>query len=232
MIAKARLPERYYMPWKESFDARFGLSLKPSIRILDVGSGCKPTLEPPRRPPGSLYVGLDISAAELEKAPEGSYDEKWVGDINDHMPQLVERFDLIVSWHVLEHVRSLQNALENVHSHLVPGGRFIAMRSGRSSLFGIINSLVPTNFGLWAMHRLLGRDPNTVFPAHYDRCWSGALREMLSPWQSFEIVPHYRGAVYLGFSPILQRIYLLYENWAHRGEHGNLATHYVIDAVR
>jgi SAM-dependent methyltransferase len=200
--------------------------------VLDVGSGSHCTFPVDRRPSSCHYVGLDLSREELSKAAIGSYDEIWECDIAHRLPQLVDRFDLAVSWQVLEHVRPLEEALENVHSYLRSGGRFVATLSGKFSAFALINQMIPRRFGIVAMQRLLGREPDTVFPAYYDRCWETALVSALDKWSSVEVVPFFIGATYFSFSRALWRTYLSYEEWIVRRNYSNLATHYLIDAIR
>jgi SAM-dependent methyltransferase len=232
ITTKPALPDRYHKNWRDSFDAAIEGQLKPGISILDVGSGRKAAIDPTLRPSDCHYVGLDISRSELEMAAPGSYDEMWVRDVVERVPELEGRFDLIVSWQVFEHIKPLDIALENLRTYLKPGGQLVAMMSGKFSAFGAINAVVPSGLGVWGMQKLLRRDPDTVFPAHYHRCWDGALRRMLSSWQTAEIEGCYRGAGYFRFSGLLQRAYLAYENWAIRGDHRNLATHYVVTAYR
>lgn len=226
------LPDRYQDPWREAFDDLAAVALRPGVQILDVGSGRQPTIGPGCRPPGSHYVGLDVSAEELRLAASGSYDETWVLDVATRVPELENRFDLILSYQVLEHVKPLDEVLDNVYAYLRPGGRFVALLSGKFSAFGVINSVIPQRLGVWAMEKLIGRPPDTVFPAYYHRCWYGAMDRMLSGWSAREIRPLYRGASYLSFSGPLQRLYVGYENWAANGDHRNLATHYLLAADR
>lgn len=230
--AKSNLPARYRERWRDPFDARVMAALRPGVAILDVGSGRRPALEPEQRPPGCQYVGLDISEAELKRAPAGSYDEMWVSDVTRRVSELEQRFDLIVSWQVLEHVKPLDQAMDNLRAYLRPGGRLVAQFSGKFSIFGVINSVVPQRLGVWAMEKLLRREPDTVFPAYYHRCWYGAIDRILALWTEHEIMPRFVGAGYFSFSRTLQRLYLVYEAWLCRGRHQNLASHYVVTAVR
>ncbi|MGI8554393.1 MAG: class I SAM-dependent methyltransferase [Dehalococcoidia bacterium] len=224
-------PPRYDV-WYSEFEDRVQAALKPGVQVLDVGSGRRPSLSVERRPPGCLYAGLDLSAIELQQAPSGSYDEVHVGDVVKYIPEFDNRFDLIVSWQVLEHVKPLDVALENLRRYLRPGGQLVAQMSGTFSLFGVINRLVPQRLGLWAMKHLLDRDPETVFPAYYDRCWYAALDRTLLLWTEREIISRYNAAGYFGFWRPLQAAYIVYEDWTYRNNHRNLATHYLIRTVR
>jgi len=143
-----------------------------------------------------------------------------------------DRFDLIVSFQVLEHVRPLDDAIENIRRYLRPGGRFVTQLSGSLSVFGLLNRLLPTNVAVWTLKTLLGRPPDTVFPAHYHHCWASALERMLEPWSRAEVIPIWYGAPYFSFSKALQASYVGYEEWMRSADHRNLASHYVIDAHR
>lgn len=226
------IPPRYDRHPAELFEAAVQANLRPGLDILDVGSGRRPALDPGTRPPGSRYAGLDISASELELAPGGSYSDHVVADITEPVPALRGQFDLIVSWQVLEHVRDTDRALRNLHDYLRPGGRLVAILSGRFSIFGMLNSVVPASAGVWLMERLLRRPPDSVFPAHYDRCHATALTRVLGDWSAAEVRPIYQGGSYFNFCLPLRSAYFGYENWAERSGRANLATHYLIVSER
>lgn len=226
------LPMRYSDPWVELFETRSRPALTKGARVLDVGSGRRPALRPGERPPDCEYVGLDLSGAELAAAPPGSYDETIEADIMKPLPSQRERFDLIVSWQVLEHVAQLDQCLENLRSYLRPGGTLVSLLSGRNACFAVLNRLLPDRVGSWVMQQALDRQPDTVFPANYDGCTEDGLYERLAPWSRREVVPLYRGAGYFRFSANLQRAYLRYEDWALARGRANLASHYLIVAER
>jgi hypothetical protein len=141
-------------------------------------------------------------------------------------------FDIVVSWQVLEHVKPLAVALANIRSYLRPGGLFVAHLSGTFSPFGLANRVIPQRAAVWLMHRLLDRDPTSVFPAYYDKCWYSALESLGRCWKTFSVHPRYAGAGYFRFSPMMQRLSLAYEEWTIRSGHYNLATHYLLVGER
>jgi len=227
-----RIPPRYdYHPADQFADA-IRARLRPEIDILDVGSGRRPAIPRAARPAGCRYVGLDISAAELARASAGSYSETVVADVSAALPELTGRFDLLVSWQVLEHVANLEHALANMHSYLRPGGALVAVLSGRLSLFGVVNRLVPGPLATWTLRTLLGRDPETVYTAYYDRCDHRGLTELLASWRIARVTPIYQGGAYFNFSKPIRAAYLSYENWAVNSGRANLATHYLVVAER
>ena len=181
---RPNLPARYQGSWRAPFFELVDDRLRPGLRILDVGAGRSPTIPPERRPAGIEYVGLDISAAELAMAGPGAYDETWVADITEHLPELDDRFDLILSWQVLEHVKPLSVAFENLRRYLRPGGAFVGQFSGQLSYFALINRLIPHRLTAMLVDRFTERDAGAVFPAYFDRCRDSRLRAMLSEMES------------------------------------------------
>ncbi|MCP9487175.1 MAG: class I SAM-dependent methyltransferase [Gaiellaceae bacterium MAG52_C11] len=197
-----------------------------------MGSGALPAISRAELPAKSNYVGLDISAAELGKAPVGAYDETIVADAATALPELRRSFDLVVSWQVLEHVESTEPVVANVRSYLDAGGSFVAMLSGGLSPFALINRLVPQEFGRQLLERLTGREPVTVFPAHYDRCTYRGLERVFSRWSDLEIQCYYRGAGYFRFNPVVQAAYLALEDRLEHARSRRFATHYLVQAIR
>lgn len=228
-----RLPPRYATDtWHIPFRPRLADALRPGLRILDVGAGARPMIPPGERPEDCTYVGFDLDADELLKAPAGSYDEIVVGDVCELQADLEGQFDLVLSWLTMEHVKPVPAALYNLSRYQRPGGRFLGYLAGSFSVHAVLNRLVPHRVAKVTMRRLVGREPDTVFRAHYDRCWYGALNSIASDvWSRAEVVPIFTGGWYFRFSPILRAPFLAYEEWAYTGDHRNLAAYYLVDAV-
>ena len=161
---------RYLEDWVAPFQAGIQPELHPGCVIIDVGGGRKPAISRSDLPEGATYIGIDLSTAELSAAPPGSYDRVIGADVTEPQPGLEGCADLVVSWQVLEHVAPLDAAISNIHSYLRPGGLLVAQLSGGRSAFALINRLIPHQLAKVVMQRLLHRDPETVFPAPYDRC--------------------------------------------------------------
>ena len=157
-------------------------------------------------PDGCTYAGLDVSGDELRRAAPGAYDEILVGDICERQPATEGRFDLVISWQVLEHVPSMRAALATKHAALVPGGRMVSMLSGAWAMHALAARVIPYRLSTWLQARLLGMTPEDKFPTRYDCCTDGALRKLLDEggWNSWEVMPLYRSGIYLEFSRPLQ----------------------------
>ena len=233
-VAAGSLPPRYGAAWQQPFLDRVSTALRPGVRILDVGSGARPVVPPESRPRGCHYAGLDVSGAELNRAGPAAYDECIVADIGQASAQLQARFDLVVSWQVLEHVASMRAALDAQRLALADGGRMVAMLSGALGVYAVLARVVPYRMSTAIQERLLGVDGADKFPTRYDSCRATRLGKLLiqGGWRSHEIVALYKGGMYFRFSPALLRLYLLYENAIWRADRRELATHYIIDAVR
>jgi SAM-dependent methyltransferase len=225
---------RYETSWLEPFEQAIAPSLVPGVRVLDLGSGRNPFLEPETRPIDAHYAGFDLSNEELMAAGPTAYDELIVGDILREQPRLRGQFDLVISWQVLEHVRDLDLAVENVRRYLRDGGLFTAMLSGSFAVYALANRLLPNGMARAVVTRTMHRTPERtpVFPARYHRCYASALRRVFAGWSQIHVQPFYRAGGYFDFSRPLQRMYLSYENFVYRRRIENLASHYLVVAVR
>jgi SAM-dependent methyltransferase len=223
---------RYATYWGTEFWDEVNAALARAGAVLDVGSGRRPTIAPEDRPAGVEYVGLDISAEELALAPDGAYDQTVAADASELVQDLVGRFDLILSWQVLEHVRDLPGAAANFHAYAKPGGTFVAMLSGRYAAYAVANRVLPADTARKFVARLRRRPIDTVFPAHYDHCDEKGLKEAFSDWERVEVIPLWRGADYFERLPGLLGLYLRYEDLAIKRGWNGLATNYVVIARR
>jgi SAM-dependent methyltransferase len=221
---------RYRDDWMLPFHEAIRQNARQGSVILDIGSGRQPSVPAALRESAGAYIGLDLSEAELRRAGPDAYDSLIVANLAERVPALVETVDLAVSWQVLEHVAPMSAAIDNIRAYLRPGGVLIAGFSGAWSAFAIPNRIVPHALARFALGRLLGRDPETVFPAPYDSCTYSAMKSAFAGWSDVQIVPRYRGAGYFGFLPPLQWLYLKFEDMLERGHHLDLATHYLVVA--
>jgi cyclopropane fatty-acyl-phospholipid synthase-like methyltransferase len=231
-MARIALPSRYQTSMQQPYADAIAARLHDGMTIIDIGAGRHPTLAAAARPPGTTYIGLDISRSEMNAAGPGAYDETYAVDITSRVSALVERADLAVSWQVFEHVKPLDAALDNIYAYLRPGGMLLSAFSGKWSAFGILNQLLPNAIGHRVVERVMNRRELDlpVFPAFYHRCSARQVRKMTAGWQSVEIVPQYLGATYFNFSAVFTRMYLWYEERARARDAANLATHYLLIA--
>jgi SAM-dependent methyltransferase len=217
---------------RAAFDREVSRVLRPGMTVLDAGSGAVPAVAADQRPPGTHYAGLDISSHELERAGPTVYDEAIVGDISAPQPALSERFDLVVSVFLLEHVPDVGAALETMRSALRPGGRMVCQLAGGRCLPALLNRSIPHDLKVKLVHRLNNRSTESVFPALYDRCTHRDLTALLEPWSEASVRPMFNGGVYFGFSKLAMAAYLALEELQVRTGRVNTANWYLITATR
>jgi SAM-dependent methyltransferase len=176
---------------------------------------------------------MDVSAAELERASASAYDGTVLADAGVRQRDLEGRFDLVLSVFVFEHLDPLDAAVANLRAYLRPGGVLIAQFSGAFAYFSLLNRALPERAKERLVERFTGRPSDDVFPARYHHCWAGALRRrVFADWSQLIVVPLFLGVDYVRRWPRLSALYLAYEEWAYRGGHENLATHYLVTAQR
>lgn len=108
----------------------------------------------------------------------------------------------------------------------------VAQLSGRFAAFAILARVIPYRVSRRLMRALIESESVEKFPTRYQGCDPKSLRSALSPWSAYEIIPRYKGGSYFRFWRPLERTYLAYENWAERTHRIELATHYVVLAVK
>lgn len=165
-------------------------------------------------------------------APPDSYDETVAADAHEVVPALVDCFDLIVMWQVLEHFEDLSVAAGVLLQYVRDGGVLVAQLSGRNAVYAMANRVLPEIASSRLAASVMRRPQETVFPAHYDRCSASGLREAFAAWSSVVVIPFWRGADYFTRLGPLRDIYLRYEDWAERAGRADLATHYTIVAQK
>src|SRR5215469_14651850 len=145
--------------WEMAPDWVTGLIDRHGSRdILEIGSGANPTLAPEvisKR--GLRYVANDIDIAELDKA-DPVFD-RWVGDIGNGAPsELENRFDLVFSRMVNEHVEDGRGYHANIHKILRPGGISAHCFSTLYTLPFLVNRLIPERISDALLHYFDPRD--------------------------------------------------------------------------
>jgi SAM-dependent methyltransferase len=145
--------------------------LAAGMTVYDVGGGRSPLIAVNTKHRLELTViGLDIDAAELARAREGTYDRVICADICTYRGS--HDADVVICQSVLEHVSDTAHGVRGLASLLKPGGTALVFVPSSKACFARLNRMLPET----AKERLLfaifpeKREADGGFPALYDRC--------------------------------------------------------------
>lgn len=142
-------------------------------KVVEVGGGANPLFDREFLDKhGISYTLLDISAAELAKAPDGYH--KVQADICADKLSFGERFDFAFSRMLAEHVPDGEAFHRNTYRLLAPGGRAFHFFPTMWAPPFVVNRLLPERLAETLLHALQpGRERAgklAKFPAYYRWC--------------------------------------------------------------
>jgi 2-polyprenyl-3-methyl-5-hydroxy-6-metoxy-1,4-benzoquinol methylase len=173
----------YYMPWKWEHDF-VKKTLKPSDRILEVGSG------------GLGFVkhlaneGLDIRGLELNEKSVLKAKEQGLNVISETVQEFSfknsESFDMTCSFQVLEHIADVNSFIQAKVSTLKKGGRLVICVPNNDSFIkysegGILN-FPPHHMGRWNAKSL--KNLEHIFPIKVLQIINEPLQDYHVAWFS------------------------------------------------
>ena len=135
-----------------------GATTQP-LRVLEAGGGSDSWLP---HPPGTQITTIDIS---LEQLAQNTYaHEKLHGDLQT-FNYGNRRFDLVVCWDVLEHLKQPDAAVARLAGVLAPGGRLIIKGPLKYSVKGLATRLTPHRLHV-AFYRHVLKSPTAGLAGH------------------------------------------------------------------
>lgn len=166
-------------------------------RIVEIGAGANPTLSADFvASRGIEYTLLDISQAELDKAPAGYL--KVCADICGDAPLPQQQYDLAFSRMLAEHVPNGEKFHQNIRLLLKEGGYAFHFFPTLFALPFLVNAALPEALAEKLLHLLQpGRERSGhlgKFPARYSWC-RGPLRSQIRRFERLG----YEVEQYLGF---------------------------------
>jgi hypothetical protein len=186
--------------------------------VCEIGGGRHPllSLEQVGRL-GIEYTVMDVSSDELELAPDG-YHSLCFDVCDPQVAALGERFDLVLSRMVAEHVTDGATMHRNVFRLLRPGGLAFHFFPTLYTPVFLANRLLPERVARVVQRRVADRD-QPKFPAHYSMC-RGPTPRMVATLEAIgyevqEYRPFY-GTDYLKYIPVLGTIDAAIAAWAAR----------------
>ncbi len=193
------------------------IKMHDASRVCDVGGGANPLL---RDVEISLdYTVLDISAAELAKAP--TRYKKIQADISAENFSCDERFDVVFTKALAEHVSDGKRFHQNIFNILRPGGFATHFFPTPYALPFIVNRMVPERLGQMILASVAPRDRHLEgkFPAYYRWC-GGPTRRQIRRFNriGFRVVSYagYFGHGYYERIPMIRNLEHLKARWLLR----------------
>ncbi|MBX3048631.1 MAG: class I SAM-dependent methyltransferase [Anaerolineales bacterium] len=198
-------------------------------KICDIGGGANPLLDIEFVVSRELeYTVLDISKEELDKA-DRRYN-KLCKDIQEEPFLSKEKYDLVISRMVAEHVRSGHTFHKNVFSILNSGGLAVHFFPTLWALPFLVNKLLPDDFSSVLLNLFAPRNriQNAKFPAYYDLCF-GPTSKMLKEFSAldYEVVEFcgYFGNNYWRRVPILNSAHQAFSRFLFRFPNPHLTSY-------
>ena len=179
--------------------------------LCDVGGGVNPVLRTDFISSRQLdYTILDISERALSKAPI-EY-KKIAQDITQKNLSISQKFDLVFTRMLAEHVRDGELLHRNVYSILTPGGYAVHFFPTLYAVPFLINRVAPERIASALLDFFAPRDKHeqAKFPAYYNWC-RGPTKKMSSRFTAigYEIV-EYKG--FFGHEEYYKKIPML-QQW-------------------
>lgn len=202
---------KYFIGWDKTESFVQNLILKNNLKsILEIGAGANPTINPEFIKKHNLkYTISDIDDDELKKADE--IYSKLVIDLSSSSFNLPEKFDLVFSRMVGEHISDAKTFHRNVFKILNKGGLSFHCFSTLYTFPFLINKIIPNGLSDVVLDKFAPRDKHQhgKFKAYYD--WSrGPSPQMIKRFEKigYEIVEYvgYFGHNYYNKIPILNKI--------------------------
>jgi SAM-dependent methyltransferase len=186
-------------------------------RICELGAGANPALElRETRSRGLEYTLLDISAAELDKAPAGY--RKVQADLCERQLEPDREYDFVFSRMLLEHVTDARQFHANVWRMLRPGGIAFHFFPTLYSPVFLANWLIRPAWSERLLRAVAPRDPQREqkFAAYYRWCQGPSSRRIRRYGELGYDVLAYQGFFGHGYYakiPVVGRLHRVVSEW-------------------
>jgi SAM-dependent methyltransferase len=153
----------------------------PAAKILELGGGRWPSFRMDQMPANiHSYTVNDVDPEELRLA--GPEYEKACFDVSGDASEFADRYDVVFSRFLAEHVRDGKAMHRNVFQVLKPGGVAFHLVPTLYSTPFLLNRILPEWLGALALKLFRpGREISPKFKAYYSACYGNIpkMRKML-----------------------------------------------------
>ncbi|HEY2893598.1 MAG TPA: class I SAM-dependent methyltransferase [Pirellulales bacterium] len=186
-------------------------------RVCELGAGANPALElHETKSRGLEYTLLDISPAELDKAPSGF--RKVQADLCESQLEVDREYDFVFSRMLLEHVTDARQFHANVWRMLRPGGVAFHFFPTLYSPVFLANCLIRPAWSERLLRAAAPRDPQREkkFAAYYKWCQGPSARQICRYDELGYDVLAYQGFFGHGYYakiPVIGRLHRVVSKW-------------------
>ena len=147
----------YYMDWKWEHEIASTM-IGPMDKVLEIGCARGSFLERMQQK-GAECVGLELNKSAIETGHRKGLNIL-SQSIRNHAKQNPEKYDLVCSFQVVEHVASIRAFMQASVDTLRPGGTLVVSVPNNDSLMikfndDIVLNMPPHHMGLWDMNSLI-----------------------------------------------------------------------------
>jgi SAM-dependent methyltransferase len=183
--------------------------------VLDIGAGAGIVLEMDFKNTAAQICGVDLDPRVIDNP---MLDEGKLADAVD-IPYDDNRFDVVFSNNVMEHIAKPEKLFVEVHRVLKPGGIFLFKTPNKNHYVPLIARLTPYWFHQY-FNKLRGRSEEDTFPTLY-RANSVAAVKSLASSTKFQVIQLHRiegRPEYLRFNVLTYLIGVTYERLVNSTE--------------
>lgn len=198
----------YYLAWKWEYQIVFD-RIKSGGRVLEVGCG-KGSFLAKLQTHNIMCHGLELNKRALKECKKRGLI---VSDqtVSEQAKLFREKYDIVCSFQVLEHVAKAKEFIEDSLALIKPGGKFFISVPNNNSFLGLdptnILNLPPHHMGLWGEHSL----------ANLERYFNMKLIKIYKePLQRYHIRYYYRvvveskiNSIFKKWAKVINKILLL-----------------------
>jgi len=140
----------YYMPWKWEHEQTFHL-IKPNEIVLEVGCAKGDFIEKLTKS-GINCVGLELNQDAVKEGEQRKI-KIFNETVQEHAKSNHEKYDVVCSFQVMEHIASIKDVLQASIDSLKKGGKLIISVPNNDSFLGYDTgnylNMPPHHMGLW-----------------------------------------------------------------------------------
>lgn len=194
----------YYMPWKWEHEQAYNL-IKPNNQVLEVGCAKGCFIEKLSKS-GIDCIGLELNEDAVEEGKRKGM--KILNEtIQEHAKYNPEKYDVICSFQVMEHIASIKEVIQASIDSLKKGGKLIISVPNNDSFLGYDTdnylNTPPHHMGLWNDQSLKGL--THIFNIKLKEIYLEPLQSYHKTYFSNVMIRHYLEK-FKSFSPFSNRI--------------------------